>query len=96
MFDGTVHGRIARIHLPPGPTGGVLVGRVVGRRCATDFAAAYQQGRLVNQLNWYCQLAVLVSFWGHRINIPVCEEMIVPSAFMSNRFARSSADCRGR
>jgi hypothetical protein len=33
------------------------------RRARTDFAAAYQRGRFLNQLNWYSQLAVLISFF---------------------------------
>jgi len=41
------------------------------RQCPNRFAAAYQAGRVLNQLNWHCQLAALISRKEHRQAIGV-------------------------
>ena len=59
LYTGGLHASIYR----PNPPEAYWWEDWWGRRPHTTLAAAYQRGRYLNQLNWYCQLAVLISFW---------------------------------
>ena len=57
------------------------------RQCPNPVVAAFQAGRLLNQLNWHCQLAVLISRAEHR---PAIEAVVTKLKTVSQEIAQDA------